>query len=564
MTTRGRFRQAMQASLLPLFAVGLPACGWSDQIFGCDDSATCEPKYASTGTATGTHGTGGRGGTAGASGTGGLGGTGGAGGASGGPTCMLEDPVDGQVIADDNALCAIWASSSLGDDSNPGTRELPVRTLMKAIALAGADNGPGRVYACADVFPETVELAEVSLYGGFRCHKHGWPYTVNPNERATIQAPPAPAPLILLSSVAESRIVDFNVVAGDAFTPGGSSIAVFAQEGSKAFFHRARIVAGNGADGLDGEDGSHDGQPAPTGLSGNDGTDACTMDAGLGGLAVTKLCPDGTQSVGGQGGDANAVVAGDGAEGFEAPVPNPLGFGVGGKGQDAADSTACTPGVGGAAGQDGLDGMPSRDFGKISSTGIIGAAGGDGTPGLPGQGGGGGGSSLGAACAAAGGPKNGGAAGGSGGSGGCGGKPGRGGQGGGSSLGFALLSNGISLDHVVVQAGNGGNGGHGGLRQPGGKGGLPGYGGAGFGGVSGAQQGCAGGVGGYGGDGGTGAGGRGGSSAVQGGPNGYTLHPGVITYIFGEKGQGGIGGKPPANDGEDGVSLPTIFLDLAL
>lgn len=564
MTMRRWVRYSVHAGFAAAGTVVLAACGLSEHFFDCDYAATCEPDPGSgTASASGADGSGGTGGTGGASGAGGSGGAGGTATTGGGATCVLEDPVDGQVIAEDNAPCAIWVSSSLGDDANPGTRDLPVKTLVKAIALAGAEGGPGRVYACAEVYPEAVKLAEVSLYGGFRCDKPQWPYAVDEEKRAEIQAPPDPAPLVLLKSQAVSRILDFNVIAGDAFTPGGSSIAVLALEDSRAHFLRSHVIAGNGADGLDGEDGSHDDQPAPQGMNGGDGTPACLLDVGLGASSAIKVCPDGTQSIGGQGGDANAVAASGGSQGLEPPDPNPQGYGAGGDGDDAAQGTACTGGEHGAHGADGPDGAGGVGLGELTSVGLIttGAAGGDGKPGLPGQGGGGGGASLGAACVAAGGPAKGGAGGGAGGSGGCGGQPGKGGQAGGSSLAFAILSNDIRVHEAVVQAGNGGNGGHGGIRQTGGKGGLPGYGGVGFGGANGAQDGCAGGVGGYGGNGGAGGGGRGGHASPVGAPLGIDLDTGTITPIPGTPGLGGSSGAPPWNSGLNGKSDSTITLD---
>ena len=59
-----------------------------------------------------------------------------------GPTCPAA-PDAGAVTAD----CGIWVSATLGDDSNPGTQEAPVRTLQRAVDLAGPD---GNVYACAE------------------------------------------------------------------------------------------------------------------------------------------------------------------------------------------------------------------------------------------------------------------------------------------------------------------------------------------------------------------------------------------------------------------------------
>lgn len=508
-----------------------------DFAWGCMATATCEPE-----------GTGGGEGTEGAGGAGGHGGVGGEG---GGPACP-EDPAEGEAGED----CGIFVSASGGDDGNPGTRELPVKTLSHAIALA--KKGEGRVYACAEVYTETITLGGVSLYGGFDC-AHDWTYVVAEEQRAEILAPPALAAITLVESATRSLVFDVRVIASDAVEPGASSIVVFALPGSRASFRRAELIAGDGADGADGEDGSHNGQPAPKGLAGNDGSHACTMDVGLGGLAPITHCSDGTTSIGGQGGNANELAANDGLAGIPAPDPNVLNHGAGGKGENAARGLACSAGNGGTHGKDGADGANALGYGKLTIHGHVGVAGGDGQPGLPGQGGGGGGASLGHAfCGAA---PHGGAGGGSGGSGGCGGRGGRGGQAGGASLVFALLSGGIHVDDVVLISGNGGRGGNGGALQPGGQGGLPGYGGTGFGGASGPQNGCAGGAGGAGGDGGNGGGGHGGHSAIVGSLLNYQLDDPTADRIVGQAGKGGYSGNPASGAAENGVAGAVVTFE---
>jgi hypothetical protein len=523
-------------TLLPL-ALLATGCG---SYWGCDATATCPPPPTPSEEGTGNE-----------AGSVGAGGAGGEGGGDAGPTCPT-DPAEGEVGED----CGIFVSASTGEDHHPGTRELPVRTLSHAITLAEA--GPGRVYACAEIYPEAVTLSGVSLFGGFDCD-HDWRYVVDEDRRAEVLAPPALAALTLRESAAMSSVLDVRVIASDAIEPGASSVAVFALPGSKAFFARATLIAGNGADGAHGEDGSHNGQPAQKGSEGNDGSDACTLDPGLGGLAVATQCMDGTSSIGGQGGDANEIAATGGLEGIQAPDPNPQGFGAGGEGESAAQGTACTPGIGGAHGEDGHNGSGAEAYGRLTITGYIGSPGADGLPGFPGQGGGGGGASLGKAiCGAA---PHGGAGGGSGGSGGCGGRGGKGGQAGGSSIVFALLSDDIRAEDVVLISGKGGHGGNGGALQQGGQGGLPGHGGFGFGPADGAKGGCGGGIGGQGGNGGNGGGGRGGHSVMTAVVGEIVLHVSHWTILPGQNGKGGLGGKGGMNFGQDGESGQTVTLE---
>jgi len=205
-------------SLLSL-VVWMTGCG-TGTYWGCDATATCVPPAAGAGV-----------GTAGEAGSSGAGGSGGA--TSTGVPCP-DDPAQGEVGDD----CGVFVSSTLGDDGNSGTRELPVKTLTQAITLA--EKGRRRVYACAEKYPERVTLAGVSLYGGFDC-QHDWSYDINEDQRAEIQAPPAPAVLTLGASETLSWISDVRVIAPAAITPGGSSIAVLVKVGSDVLTARGRM-----------------------------------------------------------------------------------------------------------------------------------------------------------------------------------------------------------------------------------------------------------------------------------------------------------------------------------
>jgi hypothetical protein len=460
----------------------------------------------------------------------------------------------------------VWVRvSQPGDDNNPGTQAKPVRTIAKAIELALA--GPKYIYACGEVFQEAVSLpAGVFLFGGFDCAADGEWHYVGTGKRATV------APMVhdviaftFLDGDDPSIAADLKIQSADALTPGSSSIAVFFRDKSKATLKRSDVSAGNGADGADGDPGDYKGAPAPQGLNGNNGSNACVSNPGIGGASVVLVCPDGTVSKSGYGGNGDDMVANDGAEGELAPSPNPSGYGLGGKGENAAAATACAAGVGGAQGLDGKDGLGAApgggDYGQFTPDGVmVGAAGEDGAPGTPGQGGGGGGGSLGAAlCGAA---PPGGGGGGSGGTGGCGGKGGKGGQAGGSSIGIATRAPAARLLDVTVHAHDGGNGGNGGALQLGGQGGLPGLGGLGM--VNGVKAACGGGVGGAGGKGGNGGGGRGGHSIAL----AYTTAdaPSMmdqVAYALGKAGKGGTGGNPAYFDGrgDHGVAAQVLRLD---
>ena len=487
---------------------------------GCDDSCAFAFRCATVET------------TGGGSGTGGEGGSGG-----GEANPCPDDPADGPVAPE----CGVWVAASWGADAKDGTQAAPVATLAAAVELAL--NGTGRIYACGETYVETVKLpAGISLAGGFSCERGFWKYE-GEKARANVQpmVPGVPA-ITLLDGTAGSLITDIRVEAADAIEPGGSSIAILAL-GTFVTIKRSEIIAGDAADGADGEDGSHDGFPAPGGLEGKDGANACTADPGAGGDTVTLAC-GGVDSAGGAGGDGGELFANDGAEGVAPPEPNDLEYGAGGKGESVARGTACTGGAGGQQGQAGKDGDAALGTGTLTKEGYRRKDGGDGVDGMPGQGGGGGGGSIGSAilCGAA---LSGGAGGGSGGTGGCGGRGGKGGQAGGSSIAVAVASGWVLVDSGRLVSGRGGKGGRGGSRQKGGPPGLPGKGGMGFGGASGVKAGCSGGPGGWGGNGGSGAGGQGGHSLSMGIAPGAAGTPWMsVEFSFGPMGMGGDGGDP--------------------
>lgn len=461
-----------------------------------------------------------------------------------------EDPADASG-GDVPSECGVWVSASLGDDGNDGSQEAPVATLAQAAVMA--IHGPRRVYACAERFEQSVVWpAGVALHGGFHCTGLDWRYSGG-GVRTRLEAPANEVPLTLIGPVhaAPSLLTDLDITADDATTPGGSSIAVLALADSNGEIRRATLTSGKGADGADGDDGDHFGNPAKDGLHGNNGAAACTGAVGTGGEMVALDCDD-DSSFGGQGGHGGELYANPGDDGEIAPVSNPQGFGLGGKGEDLAAGLFCTPGIGGAAGADGDPGLGGAWPPRLLATGYIGVPGGDGRRGSAGQGGGGGGGSAGsvAACGPA---APGGAGGGSGGTGGCGGKGGPGGRPGGASIGLAVLTGDLVLIDVHVFAGNGGRGGAGGVPQQGGQGGLPGVGGAGS--LSGPNPGCIGGGGGYGGDGGHAGGGLGGPSLAVAYAGVQPPDIPVENLHHGQGGQGGPGSDSmlPSTRGQDGL-----------
>ncbi|WP_434045501.1 MULTISPECIES: PGRS family protein [Sorangium] len=462
------------------------------------------------------------------------------------PGCVPSE-IDGAV--DDT--CGVFVAST-GNDDNAGTRAEPVATLAEALRRA-ADKGT-EAYACAETFEEAVEVpVGIKLFGGLDC-ANGWRWI---GETAKTVVAPGEEPIALKVMPGEGavRIEDVSVHAANAQALGASSIAVLV-DGAEVELVRCELIAGNGADGAEGEDAPSEvpAQASP----GNAGTDACSdldasgaPDAALpGGAQVENACGGDALSIGGEGG-AGRVNNGGGGQ-----VGEPGALGAAGSGEPAAGDWSCAAGGTGQGGDNGPAGEPglaASGLGTLNSSGYVGASGEAGRAGKPGQGGGGGGGAKGGAAICTGGMPGAGASGGSGGPGGCGGLPGQGGGAGGASIALASVEGKVTLTDCVLKGGNGGKGGVGGDLQPGELGGLGGVGGTGMGGSKAA---CAGGQGGQGGNGGPGGGGLGGPSLAIAYRGEAVRQEGQTTLTPGTAGAGGPGGSSNVaeNTGADGVS----------
>lgn len=472
----------------------------------------------------------------------GVGGAGGSGG-DGGVNTACVPSVNGEPVAES---CGVFVSSSQGDDANDGSQAKPVRTLAKALELAGS--GDKAVYACGEVFDEvvTIETGAV-LYGGLDC-SNGWQYG-GASSKTSIVPGADGIPVTLKGGAGTTHIEDVVIRAADAAMDGGSSIAAVAEQGASVELVRCDIASGNARDGAKGATPSDllgPSDPNDLTIRGTDGLAACMGDLATGNLGGTgtanSMC---VTSIGGNGGAGMVTSGADGTDGQPAGAA-----GKHGTGQPSMGAWSCGTvgnGQGGDVGANGTNaaGASMQDLGTLSSTGFTGAAGIAGSDGAPGQGGGGGGGAKGkVGCN--------GASGGGGGAGGCGGKGGLGGQAGGASIALVSLGATLSFTEVTLTAGNGGNGGEGGDGQGGAIGGAGGFGGLGDANAPTTLKACAGGEGGPGGTGGKGGGGRGGHSlgiAFQG--SAPTIDG--VTIVVGTAGQGGLGADA-AGQGAGGVA----------
>lgn len=423
----------------------------------------------------------------------------------------------------------IYVSPS-GDDGNPGTMALPMRTLNAAILAARILFRP--VYVMEGTYVEGLILSNAVLVGSMTST---WGAGTS---ITTVVASP-----YSLGAFNSTNNTGFNpfaadfcqsvkIVASAATIPGHSSVALETSMylGTMTLTNSI-LIAGPGAPGATGSHGTpgEDGQPGTAGATGASG--------GLGG-------PGGAGFFGVLGGDG-----GIGANGqFVPPLAGDPGLGIGGGlGGDPGSSSTNSANV--RSGGDGGDGAPGTN--GINGVASAGAFFGNAVPATAGtEGGGGGGGGGGGAFSTF--------KGGGGGGGGAGGGPslpgGSGGRGGHSFAIFCkevdtTFSKEITLDNTTLTAqnagtgGSGGNGAVGGLGAPGGNGGV---------GSSLSKPGGKGGAGANAGNSGSGAGGAGGSSfGIYIGGN-VSLSGGSITH--GIAGLGGAGGSGPFGNAPSGIS----------
>ncbi len=394
--------------------------------------------------------------------------------------------------------------SPTGDDSNPGTKAQPLKSIAKALA-----NGKSQVVACEGEYPGSLDITKgVSLYGGVTCDfaKAGG------RAKVTASKPDYGIKITKVSDVVLVSDVEVLGIAGVA--PSESSIGVFVSESTNVQFVRAKIEAVDGADAPPKKDGAF-----TLAASAPKGGDASGSTGGT--SATTGMCPGGGASTSGKGGDS----------GFQGDDGSPKPPG-GGKGDVTADCGAGGTGRNGTAGAPGNTSAGATSVATLASTGLVGAKGIDGTAGSAGGAGGGGYGTAGA--------------GGAGGAGGCGGQGGFGGGPGGSSIALVSFASTVTLQSVELVAKAAKPGGAGGAGQTGQAGGVRGTG-------SGAA--CNGGNGAKGGDGGGGGGGAGGIAAGIAWAGGSEPKRDAQTKIARPAGNGPAGGEGGAvtNKGVDGV-----------
>ncbi|MBX3387595.1 MAG: hypothetical protein KF768_13585 [Phycisphaeraceae bacterium] len=461
------------------------------------------------------------------------------------PPPVTDDPdasfTDSNGDGIDGMRCGpIFVDGVSGLDSNPGTIDLPKKTVAAAIAAAHTFTPTRDVYVSTGIYTDTVVLmAGVRVYGGFNAAT-GWSRS-NSNTSEIRRGPTALFAVSGAPSRLDSLLINSTLVSGGA-TYNAAIISI----GASLTIEHCDVRGGPASFGASGA-------PGINGAAGNNGGN------GANGACVSAVCNT-TVSSGGSGGSINfsggagtaGTTGGSGGNGGRqdtdctfpqnfnatAGATGQTGFSGGGTGGPGGSSSCGTGGTG-QSGAAGTVGTAGPGGGLFTAAG----AGSGGTGGRGGGGGGGGGgcdNTFTADCRG-----GGGAGGGAGGQGGGGGQPG---QPGGSSFSILARGGSLSVSNTTLRTstpGGGGGGGAGGLGGAGGFTGVRGQGGGGWGG--------SGGIGGQGGAGGRGGGGAGGNSI------GILAELGLVpvtTNLTTQIAAGGAGG--PASGGNPGqIGLST-------
>jgi len=426
------------------------------------------------------------------------------------PGCDLtKGPKDSPGCVDD--AVGVFVSPT-GDDGAAGTKAAPVKSVGKAVTLAGGSGRP-RVYVCEGKFAESVSLTKsISIFGGLACGS--FDYT---GIKATLQSTDGTLPALQVGA-SNITIADLILLGPEMGAP--NSVAVKSVGAKLVVFERTRVEARSGAKGAAGTRTDFGALPSQVDLNAGNAGDA---SGATGGAGKEVTCPGGLKSKGGKGGD-NGFSGDPGTPALGGGAGGLVGQACAGTGTGGDGSTGATvDGVGAAK----LGGLVQNDW--IPEPGVAGPNGG------PGQGGGGG-------------QGVGGGGGGGGGAGGCGGAGGGGGKGGGASIAVLSVDSELQFRSSEIVAGGGGGGGGGAAGQTGQQ--IFGFGGNKTGG------GCGGGNGGKGGTGGAGGGGAGGLSAG-------VLHKGSQpTFGATPITKGGVGpkgsGGGASNDGAGGSAVDVM------
>ena len=186
-------------------------------------------------------------GTSGVSGAAGAAGDGGAAGEVTPPCDTTKAPsVEACIVSNDFAIFV----SPTGNNAAGGTKAGPVKTIAKAVELAGTTK---IVIACDGTYDEQVKLTTgAKIYGGFSCPGSATPWTYETGKKAKVAPTARGLALNIAAGASTVAIEDFEFDAKDGVDAGESSVAAFVNTSTSVALARVKFIAGKGVDGANG------------------------------------------------------------------------------------------------------------------------------------------------------------------------------------------------------------------------------------------------------------------------------------------------------------------------
>ncbi|MBL9016769.1 MAG: right-handed parallel beta-helix repeat-containing protein [Myxococcales bacterium] len=174
-----------------------------------------------------------------------------AGGGDDQPPADGKQPDGGDPCGADPASCpgddGTFVSAARGDDGNPGSKAMPLKTIGAGIAKAKGKGGAQSVFVAQGTYPEKVTLAPgVSVHGGYECNTGacGWTRDLAAFE-TTIANQDFEGVLAGAGITSTTLLAGFTIRGKDgmpAAAPGGAGVTI---AGSSPTVRGNRIFGGN-------------------------------------------------------------------------------------------------------------------------------------------------------------------------------------------------------------------------------------------------------------------------------------------------------------------------------
>ncbi|MBM4386719.1 MAG: hypothetical protein FJ088_03210, partial [Deltaproteobacteria bacterium] len=263
---------------------------------------------------------------------------------------FLDKNCDGM---DGNLNKGIFVDQNKGKDINPGTIDLPKKSITAGIQAAKNGSKP-HVYVSLGIYNETIELVDgVSVFGGYNAADN-WSRGAS-NTTQILGGEKA----VIGKDINQPTVIQgFLISSANSTITGGSSYGVFLVNSSGVTVQSNTIQAGSGGSGANGWNGST-GQNGSDGSNGNAGCEygcACPFDC-------FGLCGKCSRPSGGSGGSSpcgkNGGKGGDGGDhqGSGYNGANGISGSSGGWGGSATNNGFTgTPGTSGSTGDNGSGG----------------------------------------------------------------------------------------------------------------------------------------------------------------------------------------------------------------